>query len=54
MFAPFQETLESLNIRKWLSRLTDYVHITGIREVPKNIKEYVFLGEFKQRVVIPD
>ncbi len=41
LIAPFQKNLESLNIQKWLSRLTDYVHITSIREVPKNISGYV-------------
>ncbi len=42
LVAPFQEDLGRLNIREWLSRLTDYVHITNIREVPKNISGYVF------------
>lgn len=49
LFAPFQETLESLDIQKWLFRLTDYVHITSIREVPKNISSYVFFKRIQTK-----
>lgn len=34
LFAQTQEDLDKLNIQKWLVRLTDYLHITAIREVP--------------------
>ena len=34
VFAPSQKELETLNLTKWLERLTDYVHIKGIKEVP--------------------
>lgn len=34
VFAPNQKDLEILNLDKWLERLTDYVHIKGIKEVP--------------------
>ncbi len=40
LFAPSNADLENLNIRKWLSRLSDYVHITSIREVPNKILGY--------------
>lgn len=40
IFAQSQADLEKLNIRKWVERLTDYLHITSIREVPSEIKEY--------------
>lgn len=40
IFAQSQADLEKLNIRKWLERLTDYLHITSIREIPSEIKEY--------------
>jgi CRISPR-associated endonuclease Csy4 len=41
LFAPSNADLENLNINQWLSRLSDYVHITSIREVPnKKIKGY--------------
>lgn len=34
VFAPNQKDLETLNLNDWLSRLTDYVHIKGIKDVP--------------------
>ena len=34
IFAPSQKDLETLNLNKWLDRLTDYVHIKGIKDVP--------------------
>ena len=34
VFAPSQKALDTLNLDKWLERLTDYVHIKGIKEVP--------------------
>ena len=35
IFAETQADLEKLNISKWLERLTDYLHITSIREEKK-------------------
>ena len=40
LFAQTEEELNQLHIKEWLDRLTDYVHITSIREVPENIKGY--------------
>ncbi len=40
LFALNEADLQTLDIKKWLDRLTDYVHITSIREVPENIKGY--------------
>ena len=37
LFSINEESLEQLNIVKWLDRLSDYVHITSIRNVPRNI-----------------
>lgn len=34
VFAPNQKDLETLNLNDWLARLTDYVHIKGIKDVP--------------------
>ena len=34
IFARSEEELIKLGIKKWLQRLNDYVHITGIRKVP--------------------
>ncbi|MFU8844575.1 MAG: type I-F CRISPR-associated endoribonuclease Cas6/Csy4, partial [Bacteroidales bacterium] len=33
-----EATLQQLNISHWLSRLTDYVHITSIRPIPEKVK----------------
>ncbi|WP_111858529.1 type I-F CRISPR-associated endoribonuclease Cas6/Csy4 [Acinetobacter sp. CFCC 10889] len=35
LFAETRADLEKINIQKWLERLTDYLHITSIREVPE-------------------
>ena len=40
LFAQDEADLKKLDLKKWLDRLTDYVHITSIREVPENIKSY--------------
>ncbi len=40
IFAQSDNDLEKLDIRKWLERLTDYLHITSIRDVPSEIKDY--------------
>ena len=40
VFAASKEALEQLDIKKWLQRLSDYVHVTGIREVPDKIIGY--------------
>lgn len=38
LFAESEADLKKLDIRRWLERLEDYVHITSIREVPSDIK----------------
>ena len=40
LFAESEADLKKLDIREWLERLEDYVHITSIREVPSDIKGY--------------
>jgi len=40
VFANSENELNDLGIKKWLQRLSDYVHITGIREVPEKKKGY--------------
>lgn len=40
LFAESEDDLKKLDIRRWLERLDDYVHITSIREVPSDIKGY--------------
>lgn len=37
LLARAEATLERLNIQQWMSRLSDYIHITGIREIPGTV-----------------
>lgn len=36
IFAQTEQALQTLNLTKWLDRLTDYVHMTSIRAVPQD------------------
>lgn len=47
LFAPARATLEKLNLPQWLSRLTDYVHMTHIRDVPEKVKGYERFSRFQ-------
>jgi len=40
LFASSTSDLEAININQWLSRLTDYIHITSIRDVPDYVEGY--------------
>ena len=40
LFAESEADLKKLDSRRWLERLEDYVHVTSIREVPNDIKNY--------------
>jgi CRISPR-associated endonuclease Csy4 len=40
LFAKDEATLSRFNASHWLSRLSDYVHCTGIRPVPEKITGY--------------
>ncbi len=40
LFARDEATLTRFDANKWLSRLSDYVHCTGVRPVPSTIKGY--------------
>ncbi|MDM1780225.1 type I-F CRISPR-associated endoribonuclease Cas6/Csy4 [Acinetobacter indicus] len=35
LFAQSESDLEKLDLKKWLDHLTDYLHVTSIREVPE-------------------
>ena len=42
IMAPSNEELEGLKLQQWMSQLSDYIHITKIREiVPERIQGYV-------------
>ena len=47
VFAPSQKDLETLNLNDWLSRLTDYVHIKGIKDVGDKATGYVSVHRYR-------
>lgn len=42
LFAPNESELARLNIAKWLSRFSDYCHISSIKEVPEHTQFALF------------
>ncbi len=46
LFAQNQARLEKFDIGKWLNRLTDYTHVTSIKEVPDLVTQY---ARFKRK-----
>jgi CRISPR-associated endonuclease Csy4 len=40
LFAPDISTLECFNAKQTLKKLSDYVHVTSIRDVPSNVKTF--------------
>lgn len=40
LLAETSERLEAFNAGQWLNRLSDYVHLTGIRDVPDRIQAH--------------
>lgn len=49
LFALSQKDLDVLSVHKWLNRLTDYVHITSIRDVPEKIIGYAFFKRIQTK-----
>ncbi|MGP5217098.1 type I-F CRISPR-associated endoribonuclease Cas6/Csy4 [Psychrobacter celer] len=47
VFALSQKDLETLSLTKWLERLTDYVHIKGIKEVGDKATGYVSVHRYR-------
>ena len=48
VFAPEEADLKKLDLKKALRRLSDYVHITSIREVPESkVKGYVKFARYQ-------
>jgi CRISPR-associated endonuclease Csy4 len=44
LFAGNEEALEALKIDEWMTRLRDYVTISGIQKTPDTIQEYVLFS----------
>lgn len=49
IFSKATDELESLNLQKWLSRLSDYIHITSIRSTPENVSGYAFFRRLNDK-----
>lgn len=52
VFAPSQKDLETLNLDKWLERLTNYVHVKRIDEVGDKAKEHVVVRRYRHKNVL--
>lgn len=48
LLADSEDALVKLDIQQWLKRLSDYCHITSIKNVPDDIKQY---ARFKRKPV---
>ncbi|OOE69841.1 type I-F CRISPR-associated endoribonuclease Cas6/Csy4 [Salinivibrio sp. IB282] len=48
-FAQTKEEFEQLNIQRWLSRLTDYVHIKAVKPVPDGVQDYAYFKRWNYK-----
>ena len=48
IFARSEEELMALGIKRWLDRMVDYVHVTGVREVPGKVEGYAVYQRMRQ------
>ncbi|MGV6816717.1 MAG: type I-F CRISPR-associated endoribonuclease Cas6/Csy4 [Thiotrichales bacterium] len=49
VFAPSENDLQALGLRKWLARLSDYVHLTQVRAVPEHVDHYAFFKRLQPK-----
>lgn len=47
VFAESESDLVALDLNKWLSRLTDYIHIKSIRPLPDNVQSYASFSRYQ-------
>ena len=47
LFSKNEKLLEQLDCGKWLSRLSDYIHLSGIKHVPQKITGHVCFKQLK-------
>lgn len=52
VFAQSQKDLETLDLDKWLERLTDYVHVKRISEVSDKAKEHIVVRRYRHKNVL--
>jgi CRISPR-associated endonuclease Csy4 len=51
LFAKDEETLQKFDAKKWLDRLSDYIHLTSIREViPQKISGYAIFSRYQPKI----
>ena len=48
LFAEQEDDLVKLDIKRWLLRYSDYIHITGIRLLPPKVKGYAVYRRYHQ------
>ena len=53
LFSEEQSRLEKLDIKKWLNRLTDYTHVTSIKNAPLSVNKYACFKrkQFKSNLI---
>lgn len=49
LFAESEAALAGLRLDKWLARLSDYVHIKGIQDVPQRVEGYAFFKRLNDK-----
>ncbi|OOE32058.1 type I-F CRISPR-associated endoribonuclease Cas6/Csy4 [Salinivibrio kushneri] len=49
LFAQTKEEFEQLNIQRWLSRLTDYVHVKAVKPVPEGVQDYAYFKRWNYK-----
>lgn len=49
VFAPDEVSLQQLELSRWLVRLTDYVHYTGIRTVPTRANSFAIYQRYQPK-----
>ncbi|ODP97166.1 type I-F CRISPR-associated endoribonuclease Cas6/Csy4 [Salinivibrio sp. SS3] len=49
LFAQTEAEFEQLNIHRWLSRLTDYVHVKAVKPVPDGVQDYAYFKRWNYK-----
>lgn len=49
LFAESEQALAQLQLAKWLARLSDYVHVKGVQDVPTRVDGYAFFKRLNDK-----
>jgi len=49
IFAESEGELNNLNLDKWLDRLTDYIHVKKVKDVPEKVNGYAFFKRLNDK-----